>query len=141
MEVDLAVPIDIEVPDGPFAHGVENERLFVPRAPLIGDGCPIQGACDLVGSRLQGVRPQRDGPLGRVAHAFERTPRVIGSVGRLDGFDEKRRDRLGAIDGFLHGPSGRFVRLRVSIVAKDRPLGTSRGLGALRARRRIRLRG
>ena len=103
LQVNLAVAVDVEVPQvGNLGLG-QDESVRVPGNGLVGDAGLVECGGDVFGSRLERVGAQRDRACGRSAEALDNELGIGGGIGAGDRVDHKAR-QVGGV-----GKGGKLV--------------------------------
>ena len=99
LQVDLAVAVDVEVPQvGNLGLG-QDEGVWVPGDGVVGDAGGIERRSDVLGGCLERVGAQRDRACGRGAKAFDHELGIGGRIGAGDRVDHKARQVGGGVLG------------------------------------------
>ena len=99
LQVDLAVAVDVEVPQiGHLGLG-QDEGVRIPGNGLVRDAGLVECGGDVLGGRLERVGAQRDRACGRGAKAFNHELGIGGGIGAGDRVDHKARQVGGGVLG------------------------------------------
>ena len=91
LQVDLAVAVDVEIPQiGNLGLG-QDKGVWVPSDGVVGDAGGIERRSDVLGGRLERVGAQRDRACGRGAEALDHELGIGGRIGAGDRVDHKAR--------------------------------------------------
>ena len=104
LQVDLAVAVDVEVPQvGNLSLG-QDKGVPVPGNGFVSDAGLVECGGDVLGGRLERVGTQGDRSCGRGTKALDHKLGIGGSIGAGDRVDHKARQVGGA------GKGGKLVR-------------------------------
>ena len=99
LQVDLAVAVDVEVPQvGNLGLG-QDEGILIPCDGAVGDPGGVECRGDVLGGRLERVGAQRDRARGCGAKAFDHELGIGRRVGAGNRVDHKARQVGGGVLG------------------------------------------
>ena len=99
LQVDLAVAVDVEVPQvGNLGLG-QDEGVLVPGDGVVGDAGLIERGSDVLGGCLERVGAQRNRARARGAEALDHELGIGGVIGAGDRVDHKARQVGGGVLG------------------------------------------
>lgn len=99
LQVDLAVAVDVEVPQvGNLGLG-QDEGVRVPGDGVVGDASGIERRSDVLGGCLERVGAQCDRACDRGAEALDHELGIGGRIGAGDRIDHKARQVGGGVLG------------------------------------------
>ena len=99
MQVDLAVAVDVEIPQiGNLGLG-QDKGVWVPGDGVVGDAGGTERRSDVLGGRLERVGAQRDRACGRGAEALDHELGIGGRIGAGDRVYHKARQVGGGVLG------------------------------------------
>ena len=99
LQVDLAVAVDVEVPQVGYLGLGQDESVRVPGNGLVRDAGLVECGSDVFGGRPERVGAQCDWACGRGAKAFDHELGIGGCIGAGDRVDHKARQVGGAGKG------------------------------------------
>ena len=103
LQVDLAVAVDVEIPQvGNLGLG-QDESVPIPGDGVVGDAGGIERRSDVLGGCLERVGSQGDRACSRGSKALDHKPGIGGGIGAGDRVDYKARQVGGT------GKSGKLV--------------------------------
>ena len=118
MQVDLAVAVDVEIPQiGNLGLG-QDKGVWVPGDGVVGDAGGTERRGDVFGGRLERVGTQCDWACGRGAKAFDHELGIGGGIGAGNRVDQKARQVGGGVlGGKLVGKlgSGKLPKLELGL--------------------------
>ena len=99
LQVDLAVAVDVEVPQIGNLRLGQDEGVRIPGNGLVRDAGLVECGGDVLGGRLERVGAQRDRACGSGAEALDHELGIGGGIGAGDRVDHKARQVGGGVLG------------------------------------------
>ena len=99
LQVDLAVTVDVEVPQVGYLGVGQDEGILIPRDGAVGDPGGVECRGNVLGGRLERVSAQRDRARGCGAKALDHELGIGRRIGTGNRVDHKARQVGGAGKG------------------------------------------